>query len=256
MLRLGCVSYINALPLIHFLDPQKARVLFRPPAQLIPLLEAGEVDAALIPIVYYFTRPDLYLVPNLAIASRGAVESVKLFYQNGSHPSTLQHIYLDTESRTSQELLKVILKNRFQRDLKSIDFIQELVHPDIEAKLLIGDKALLSQENGWEELDLGLAWWEWTQKPFVYAAWMTPNPDLKEIIPLLNQSYNEGKTRLNQIIQTLPQYPQKLLERYFTKSISYELGEAEKEGIQTFWSFLKSIRSLPDLLELKWILER
>ncbi len=225
MLKLGCVSYMNALPLTHGLNPKEVELISRPPAQLLYLLQGGEVEAALLPIVNYFENPDLYLVPGLAIACRGAVKSVRLYWNNitvgaaprgrpqienepsqnskGRHSGlplqNIHTIYLDPESRTSHALLKVILQHKYGMDLNTLTFTSDLSHPHIDAKLLIGDKTFT--ENG-SALDLGEEWCSWQQKPFVFAAWMSlqKKPELHQ---KLQESFQQGFKQIDTIIDKL-----------------------------------------------------
>ncbi len=261
MLKLGCVPYMNALPLTYSLDPKEVELLHRPPAELLNLLKSGQAEAALLPIVNYFENPDLYLVKNLAIACRGPVKSVGLYFvgaapcgrpiiegKHGDLPlQEIKTIYLDPESRTSHALLKVILQQKYEMNLESLTFTSDLSNPDIQAKLLIGDKTF--QEKG-PSLDLGEEWWTWQQKPFVFAAWMT----LKPKTPLLNsllESRNQGLQNIDKIIAKLP--PDPSLKDYFTKNIHYTMEDPELDGIRRFYELLKPIQGYTHELDFKFV---
>src|SRR5215471_8837283 len=167
MPKLGCVPYINALPLTHFLDRSDFEIVTRPPARLFELLQKGEVEAALLPIVNYLEDFNLRLIPELAIAARGPVKSVKLFFKDPSQSiENLRYVLLDSESRTSNLLLKALLKHRYGKDLSQIVFLSEDPASKAQARLLIGDKALDYPHPHENFVDLAQLWWEWTQKPF------------------------------------------------------------------------------------------
>ncbi|MFO1520092.1 MAG: menaquinone biosynthesis protein [bacterium] len=251
-MKLGCVPYINALPLTHFLDPQKFEIITRPPAELLELLQNKRVDAALLPIVNYFETEHLYLVPHLAIASDGAVMSVKLFLKNPSHPiEKLKYIYLDQESRTSQLLLQSLLLHHFKRDLSQIVFLKDPKDPRAEAELLIGDKALDKQAAPFH--DLGKLWLDYSRKPFVYAAWMTASPAPAGLKEALTEARNKGLENLSKIIESLPRYSPLLLKEYFTNAIRYYMGEAELEGVRAFYESLKPIQGYPHELHFRFV---
>src|SRR4030095_3370744 len=207
MLRLGCVPYLNALPLTYFLDPNQVEILHRPPSQLKDLLRSGRVDAALLPIVDYFENKDFHLIPEIAIVSKGAVYIVKLFMKDLNQPiEKIKYFYLDSESKTSHSLLKVLLKGRFKRPLSELQFLKDQADPRLEASLLIGDKALhFPFPEG--ALDLGASWWEWTKKPFVFAAWMTREKNSVGIAESLQRAREEGVKRLDEIIESVPALP-------------------------------------------------
>jgi chorismate dehydratase len=260
MIRLGCVPYLNALPLTYFLNPREVEILRRPPSQLKDLLMKGRVDAALLPIVDYFETPQLHLVPEVAIVSKGAVQSVKLFIQKFNQPiEKLKYLYLDPESKTSQLLLKVLLRFRFQHSLTDFHFLSDPRDPHIEASLLIGDKALHCPfpQNS---LDLGEAWWKWTQKPFVFAAWMARDPNQTKLSSSLRQARDQGVKNIRKIIEekNAPSSSNSAssgfsLKEYLTKAVQYYMGPEELEGIRLFFNYLKPIAAYRHELDFRFI---
>lgn len=250
MIKLGCVSYINALPLTYGLDPQEVELLHRPPAELLELLQGGKVEAALLPIVNYFEQPGLHLVPDGAIACRGPVQSVRLYLKEGQDIQRLRSIYLDPESRTSHALLKVLLKEKFSRNLKDLEFI---LNPALssDAKLLIGDKTF--QQTG-PSLDLGEEWCAWQKRPFVFAAWMSFGKGEKNLPSLLQKSRKQGLENIDQIIAGLgTSLPPAILKEYFTKNLHYTMGESELDGIRRFYELSKPIQGYQHELHFRFI---
>src|SRR5262249_17994769 len=109
--KLGAVAYLNALPLIHYLEE---RPRLEAPAPLARLLKSGEVDIATAPIVSWFENPHYSLVPGICIGSNGPVGSVKIFFTAPDITAeNVRTIYLDMESKTSALLLKVLLKFKY-----------------------------------------------------------------------------------------------------------------------------------------------
>jgi chorismate dehydratase len=265
MIKLGCVPYINALPLTFYLDPKKFEILHRPPAELFKLLKAGKVDAALLPIIDYFENDDLFLFPEIAIGSKGPVKSVKLFFA----PSVvsprsrggkveggiekLKNIYLDSESKTSQLLLKVLLKHQFGISLSELNFINTPDDPRIQAELLIGDKALILGDSHTAFLDLGNLWFKFTQKPFVFATWMTLRKENVELTESLKKSRDEGIKNLSKITQNLSHLPALSVLDYLTHSVRYSMGPEELEGIKTFYEYLKPIKGYDHELDFRFV---
>src|SRR5262249_36490017 len=132
----------------------------------------------LIPSIEYFRGAPYRIVPDLAIASRGAVASVAIYTTKPM--ADVRSIALDTSSRTSVALVRVLCARlwRVQPGFESrgADLGDMLAHDD--AALIIGDNALFSieplaasSEPRVEKLDLGTAWFELTGLPFVYAFW-------------------------------------------------------------------------------------
>ena len=106
--RLGAVSYLNTRPLVEGLDARPDVALrFDVPARCADLVEAGEVDLGLVPIIEYARHADDYaVVPDVSIASLGAVDSVALFTRQPIE--RVRTIALDVSSRTSAGLVRLL----------------------------------------------------------------------------------------------------------------------------------------------------
>jgi chorismate dehydratase len=119
LIRLGAVSYLNTRPLVYDLDrDSRFSVRFDVPAQCAALLHANEVDLGLIPSIEYVGH-DYRIVPGISIASDGPVASVALFSK--VRTKDIRSIALDTSSRTSQALLRVLCARRFEIDPRYVD---------------------------------------------------------------------------------------------------------------------------------------
>ena len=142
------------------------------PSAVARRLHAGELDLGMIPSVEYaFGRYDI--VPGVAIGSRGPVRSVSLYL---SRPlEEVRRVALDTSSRTSVALVKVLLRERLGRDPEYVPMAPVLVDmlAAADAALIIGDAAL-DQESPIRRLDVGEEWTRLTGLPFVYAFWAGP----------------------------------------------------------------------------------
>src|ERR1700704_2914205 len=113
-IRLGAVSYLNTGPLVHGLDeqPDRFHIRFDLPSRCAALLHDNQVDLGLIPSIEYLHGPAYRIVPGVAIASDGPVASVALFSRRPI--GTVRSIALDSGSRTSVALLKVLCARRFR----------------------------------------------------------------------------------------------------------------------------------------------
>ena len=144
MIRLGAVSYLNTRPLVYELDRNKRFSLrFDVPAQCAALLHANQVDLGLIPSIEYVGR-DYRIVPGISIASDGPVASVTIFSQVPTQK--IRSIALDTSSRASQALLRVLCARWFEIDPQFVNLPPDL--PEMlsrcDAALVIGDNALFA----------------------------------------------------------------------------------------------------------------
>jgi chorismate dehydratase len=105
---LGLVSYLNTSPFRYGLRLcGHTNWINDIPARLLPLIESGQVDAAILPVFDVLAHPTLPVLPGACIASRGAALSVKLFSRIPLRQATT--VALDASSHTSAALTRVIL---------------------------------------------------------------------------------------------------------------------------------------------------
>jgi chorismate dehydratase len=258
--RLGAVSYLNARPLVYGLDRSpRFSVRYDLPSRCARLLHDGAVDVGLIPSIEYLRGGPYHIVPDLAIASRGRVASVVLYT---TRPMTdVRSIAMDTGSRTSVALLKVLCARLFEVrpafEAHEPDLARMLEHCD--AALIIGDKALFLDDTALEgrppveKLDLGEAWTNMTQLPFVYAFWAGRCDALgKEDVKALLEARDEGVRRPEEVARSyLVEVPDRQREAadYLRDNIKYHLGGEERAGLEMFFRYAREAGVAPETSE-------
>ena len=145
VIRLGAVDYLNARPLVHGLDRRTDlfALRFDAPSTCATLLHEGAVDVGMIPSIEFQRGVAPYLiVDGMGIVSDGPVASVALF---SARPLVeIRSIAVDTSSRTSTGLLRVLCRESFDIEPEfvpmppAIDAMLERC----DAALVIGDPAL------------------------------------------------------------------------------------------------------------------
>src|SRR4051812_34039169 len=104
-LRVSAISYLNTAPLMwNFEHGSRAAELRRDfsvdytiPSHCAQMLAAGSADIGIIPVAAYTTIRGLRIVPDVAIASKGAVRSILLV---SARPiDQIRSVALDTSSR-------------------------------------------------------------------------------------------------------------------------------------------------------------
>ncbi len=250
--RLGAVSYLNTRPLVHGLERQTDRfsLRFDVPARCADLLHANEVDLGLIPSIEYAGR-DYRIVPGVSIASDGPVESVALF----STVSTdrIRSIALDTSSRTSVALLRVLCARWFEIEPQLLAMAPDLgrMVGECDAALVIGDNALFADHEklGLAKVDLGEEWIGMTGLPFVYAFWAgRPGIVSAADITALNEARDKGLTATAAIGRELyPDSPERAAraDLYLRENVKYALGEREIAGLRRFYELAAEVGVLP-----------
>ena len=109
-MRLGVVSYLNTEPLLPGLREDGFELVRGVPSRCWEMLTAGEVDLAIAPAIGLGERPELAVVPEVAIASEGPVRSVLLVGRR--EPAAMRTVAGDRSSRTSAALLRILLAER------------------------------------------------------------------------------------------------------------------------------------------------
>ncbi|MEX0885049.1 MAG: menaquinone biosynthesis protein [Phycisphaeraceae bacterium] len=250
-LRLGCVSYLNARPLIDGLESDEAVALHRDvPARLLADLEAGRVDAALCPVVdYHRATVPLVILPQAGgIGSRGETLTVRLFSRVPLE--SLTRVHVDVESHTSVALLAVLFRERYGRALELVPL--EPGDDEPGAVLLIGDKVVTdapARSRYPHQLDLGEAWHERTGLPFVFAVWMTrADAAVDGLAERLAARRAVNAARIEAIARVhgpAHGWPVELATRYLGQIMRYDVGAVELTAMRRF-SELAAVAGLID----------
>jgi chorismate dehydratase len=247
--RIGSVPYLNAAPLTRDLDGE---LIFAPPSKLAEMLRRDELDAALVSITEVLLNDRYDILDGIAIASLGEVYSVFLAHKKPL--AEAKEIFCDTASLTSVNLLKVLLaeKNLFPQ-FKPLENYS--VAPEKDFVLLIGDAAIEFQRapHAHEIFDLGSAWTEMTNLPFVYAVWaLRRGIENQELRRELKQAKRFGMETLDHIIETREEFDEDFRRDYFEWHIQFHLGEDEKRAIAKFCELLRK-HNLGPVFEPKFV---
>lgn len=183
-LRLGRIPWINCYPVYAALDrglvPLEAELISGTAADLNDLLAAGELDLSVVSAVEYARNAAAYhLLPDLAITSDGPVHSVVLLSRRPVHELDGSTVLRSASSRTSALLLELLCRHRWRvrpkfatvrAESTDLGALRGFPH---DAVLVIGDAALMLAAEGRYPyvVDLGSAWKDWTDLPFVFAVW-------------------------------------------------------------------------------------
>jgi chorismate dehydratase len=263
IVRLGAVSYLNTRPLVEGLAGRPDVALrFDVPARCADLVEAGEVDLGLVPIIEYARHDDYAIVPDVSIASVGAVDSVALFTRKPI--AQVRSIALDTSSRTSAGLTRLLCARHWGI---APSFVQAA--PDIramlataDAALLIGDPALFLDPASVdaEKIDLGLAWRAMTGLPFVWAVWAgRAGAASPAVCRLLYETRLRGVAAVDAIAEReRPGDPaaQAVVARYLRETITYGFEGELVAGAQAYFDALADEGILPRAPRIRLFSER
>ena len=263
--KVGAVSFLNTKPLIYPLleDPQlpgseAIELSEAVPSRLAIELKDGSLDVGLIPIIEYFrTNSEYRIIQDISICSRGPVLSIQLF--SCVPIPEIRHVALDTNSRTSRALVKIILAERYNLhpEFQSCPPTINPQEADTDAVLLIGDAALRQLGATDYTLDLSEEWTTLTGLPFVYACWVARGEvELGQVPQTLLNAKEDGINKIPEIVQIESQrlgFPESLCRDYLTKHIFYELGDSEIAGLKKFYELAVKHDLAPPDVQLRFV---
>lgn len=243
--RLGVVSFLNSRPLIEGLSADPRVVLrFAVPADLAGLLEAGEVDAALVPVVDVARSAGVWKpVSDACIGSDGETLTVRVFSK--VPPEQIEVLHVDRDSHTSVALSRLIWTNMYRRPirLETMPPVERL--GECESVLLIGDKVVTTPMPGFDhQIDLGEAWKRWIGLPFVFAVWAAPADRDTDGSwgRLLSDTRDRGLARVKGIATEFAPprgWPIPLAVEYLTQRLMFTLTPEARQGMAKFIQLLQ-----------------
>jgi len=242
LIRVSAISYLNSLPFAWCLENSdiinEITLSYDIPSHCADKLLANEVDIGLIPIIEILRMPEHYVVSDFCI---GADESVRTVVLASETPlKDISTIYLDSHSRTSVALCKILSKQYWKIAPNWQNFTGDITtYPrnGSSAAVIIGDKAFGVQAP--YIYDLAVEWRKFTGLPFVFACWVANKPlDVGFI-----SRFNEALAKVSVNIETIVEYYKDRapagvdLFEYWTKNISYPLMEDKRKGLELFLKY-------------------
>jgi len=241
-IKLTAVSYLNTKPFLYGifqsgLDKQ-IEIEKDIPSVCAQKLKEGKVDLALIPVAALKGLKRHYIVSDFCIGCDGPVQTVCLY--SNIPIWEVQTIYLDTHSRTSAALTKILVKEFWKNHnvkYKPVQQAEGIILEENAAVLAIGDKTIGMNKQYRYTYDLGDVWKEHTNLPFVFAAWVSTKKLNPTFIDQFNNALALGLSHIDELTFILPDSENSFdLKTYFEKYISYELDDMKKEALRLFLS--------------------
>jgi predicted solute-binding protein len=235
LLRIGCVKYLNARPLIH---GWPGEVVFDHPTNLCEQLAEGRLEVAFVSSFEFLRNPRYILVDDICVSSHGPVHSV--FLAHAGELAEIEEIEVDPASQTSVNLLRCLLAEAglTPKLVARTRLIQRAVTPRL-AKFFIGDQAIRFRESSAAALrfwDLGEEWQKAMQLPFVYALWLI-RPEVaspKPIADMLRACRDNNLRELDVVIAAQKEFTPQFCAYYFRECLAYHFGPSEREGLSMF----------------------
>lgn len=240
MIRVSAVSYLNTKPFIYGLKKSNLfhnlNLTLDYPSLCAEKLLNNKADISLVPISVLNNQPGLRMISDYCIGADGYVESVCLF--SNTPINNIKTIYLDYQSKTSNQLLVILLKEYWKIEPQIISVSEEITKAlnREEGKLIIGDRAFKLRGEFHYTYDLAFHWKQMTGLPFVFACWMT-NKDLDNgFLQSFNHALSKGLNNMSKVIKIIDKKEHACynIKDYLMNKISYNLDNKKRSSIDLF----------------------
>jgi chorismate dehydratase len=244
-IRISAVSYTNTKPFLYGIQNtpliDKIDLSLDIPSDCAQKLIDNNVDIGLIPVAAIPNLSEWNIVSDYCIGANGAVNSVFIF----SHCpiDDVQTIQLDPQSRTSNNLARVLMKNfwKVQPDLVSNAPNYAMSADPNTAFVQIGDRTFGKKSRFEFAYDLSEQWKKFTGLPFVFAAWIANKSIPQDFVNEFNKSLKFGLDHRGELLKLLPQRPDFDLKDYLLHKLDFNFTEDKKKALYLFLDYIKSL---------------
>lgn len=238
-IKISAVSYTNTKPFIYGIERSvlmnQIDLSLDIPSDCAYKLINNQVDIGLIPVAAIPFVPNANIIGSYCIGSVGAVNSVFIF---SNLPITeIKSLKLDPQSRTSNNLAKVLLKFYFKVEVEFIT--DEAIETD--AIVLIGDRTFGRKTDFAYVYDMGEEWMKFTQLPFVYAAWVANKEIPSNFVNEFDQALKYGLAHRKEVIKELKQIPDFDMEDYLLNKLNFELTADKRKALDLFLDYITKL---------------
>ena len=244
-IRISAVSYTNTKPFIYGIQHStiidQIDLSLDIPSDCAQKLIDDKVDIGLIPVAAALNLPEWHIVSDYCIGANGAVNSVFIFSNCDIHE--VKAIQLDPQSRTSNNLAKVLMKNFWkvapEQIVNAPDYAQS---PDPHTAFVqIGDRTFGKKQQFKYAYDLAEEWQKMTGLPFMFAAWISNKPIPQEFVDQFNISLKYGLDHRPELLKELPKRDDFDLDDYLMHKLDFTLTEDKKEALYLFLDYIKAL---------------
>ncbi|WP_027721425.1 menaquinone biosynthetic enzyme MqnA/MqnD family protein [Maridesulfovibrio zosterae] len=267
--KVGRISYLNVLPIYYPLESGLIKnefdFLYGPPAQLNKMMAEGLMHISSTSSIEYLRHAEQYkLLPDLAIGSRGPVQSVLLLSRKPVEELKGSKILVSAQTHSSAALLKILLTEYIPvhpeyETGKATETLESGERP--EAILCIGDEALnLRKHKDYPyKFDLGEEWIKWTGLPCIFGVWVVrkdvcEQENVKKAINSIIKGKKWGQANIDRMSELTAEKsiltPEETSSYY--DGLVFDLGKQEIAGLKTFAKYLYKTRQITKIPELEF----
>jgi chorismate dehydratase len=238
-IKISAVSYTNTKPFIYGIERSEVKnqidLSLDIPSDCAAKLIESKVDIGLIPVAAIPFVPNANIIGSYCIGSVGAVNSVFIFSK--VKVDEIRTVKLDPQSRTSNNLAKVLLKFHFKVEVNFTTNQDETT----DAIVLIGDRTFGRAADCAFAYDMGEEWMKFTGLPFVYAAWVANKEISQNFIEDFDAALKLGLAHRQQVLAELPKIPNFDLEDYFFNKLNFDLTDQKRKALNLFLGYIEKL---------------
>jgi chorismate dehydratase len=242
-IRISAVSYTNTKPFIYGIQHtpviDQIDLSLDIPSDCAQKLIDDKVDIGLIPVAAALNLPEWHIVSDYCIGANGPVNSVFIF--SNCDIKDVKTVQLDPESRSSNNLGRVLLKNFWKIEPQLVvnapDYAKS-ADPHT-AFVQIGDRTFGKKQQYKYVYDLAENWQKLTGLPFVFAAWISNKPIPQEFVDQFNISLKFGLDHRPELLKELPKRDDFDIEDYLMHKLDFNLTDDKKKALYLFLDYIK-----------------
>ncbi len=244
-IEISAVSYTNTKPFIYGIKHSgfinKIGLSLDNPTDCAQKLIDGTVDIGLIPVAAILNLPYWEIVSDYCIGAVGAVDSVFIFSNCPIHD--VRTLQLDPQSRSSNNLAKVLLKNFWKIECtmisNAIDYATSL--EPYTAFVQIGDRTFGKKDKYPFAYDLAAEWQNFTGLPFLFAAWVANKSIPNDFMEEFNAALKFGLNHRKELFKELPHPTDFDVEDYLLHKIDYPLTDEKRKALHLFLDYVRNL---------------
>lgn len=238
-IRVSAVSYTNTYPFLNGI--RKSKVMEQIdlsvdyPSACAQKVIDDQADIGIIPTAALLSLPEYYINTDFCIGTEGAVDSVFIFANKPI--DEVKTLRLDKQSRTSNGLARVLIKNYWKKDVALVT--DESIEPD--AYVLIGDRTFGKKNAVPYVYDLGEEWFNFTGLPFAFALWVSNKKLPDSFVEQFNEALAYGVQHATDVIVGLPEFEGFDYTKYLTQHLNFHLTDKKREAVKLYLRYLKEL---------------
>jgi chorismate dehydratase len=244
-IRISAVSYTNTKPFIYGIQHSgildKIELSLDMPSDCAQKLIDDVVDIGLIPVAATLNLPHWEIVSEYCIGAVGAVNSVFIF--SNCDVKDIKYLQLDPQSRSSNNLARVLLKNYWKVNpelIKDAADYSESTEANT-AFVQIGDRTFGKKNKYKYAYDLAEEWQNFKDLPFMFAGWIANKPIPQDFMDEFNAALKYGLDHRAELFKELPMHDDFDIQDYLMHKIDFDLTDDKKKALYMFLDYIKAL---------------